>query len=334
MFIFGASNNNSAMKKYSHAWIAFMAIKRLEVIATSEDEAVIKGVSDDVRKEAKALVKWFKNYRDFVIQGAWYPDDVFKDMKTSHIVKYKPADPNPDMEIGKLPTTHSIAEAMKKQKILTDKTFKFDQGNCAERCEAIAHSIVDNFKMLHKEDRGCPLATTGNHIAMRFFILSHYVADCHMPLHCDARPYSEDANIHGDIEKKWEDQITKSYDLDRDNNRFFYDPKGYPLPLKPTPLMLDIEKKLTTKKYIHGWGGKSGSTLTYMRAVSQYSYAFASYLIPKEFTTKQNMTDFMEHTKWGKDFDKYSSMIFFDAIESVARIWLHVWMKYKSWLKE
>ena len=55
------------MKKYSHAWIAFMAIKRLEVIATTDDPAVIKGVSEDVRKEAKALVKWFKNYRDFVI---------------------------------------------------------------------------------------------------------------------------------------------------------------------------------------------------------------------------------------------------------------------------
>ena len=49
------------MKKYSHAWIAFMAIKRLEVIATSTDEKVINNVSEKVRTEAKALVKWFKN---------------------------------------------------------------------------------------------------------------------------------------------------------------------------------------------------------------------------------------------------------------------------------
>ena len=41
-----------------------MAIKRLEVIATTDNEAVVKGVSEDVRKEAKALVRWFKNYRD------------------------------------------------------------------------------------------------------------------------------------------------------------------------------------------------------------------------------------------------------------------------------
>ena len=67
------------MKKYSHAWLAFMAMKRLEVIATTEDETVVKGVSDDVRQQAKALWKWFRNYRDFVIEGAWYPDEVFKE---------------------------------------------------------------------------------------------------------------------------------------------------------------------------------------------------------------------------------------------------------------
>ena len=49
------------MKKYSHAWLAFMAIKRLEVIATTTDDAVVKGVSDDVRQHAKTLWKWFRN---------------------------------------------------------------------------------------------------------------------------------------------------------------------------------------------------------------------------------------------------------------------------------
>lgn len=76
------------MKKYSHAYVAFMAIKRLEVIANTTNESVVKGVSEDVRKHAKGLCKWFKDYRDFVIEGAWYPDEVFKDMSTSHIVKY------------------------------------------------------------------------------------------------------------------------------------------------------------------------------------------------------------------------------------------------------
>ena len=92
-----------------------MAIKRLEIIATTTDENVIAGVTDKVRTEAKALVKWFKNYRDFVIKGAWYPDDVFKDMGTSHIVKYSPNDDGPYSTFGKLPSTHSIFTKMSKE---------------------------------------------------------------------------------------------------------------------------------------------------------------------------------------------------------------------------
>ena len=73
------------MKKFTHAWLAFMAIKRLESKAIPEMEG-----SNELYPHAQALVKWFKDYRDFVISGAWYPDDVFKDMSTSHIVKYIP----------------------------------------------------------------------------------------------------------------------------------------------------------------------------------------------------------------------------------------------------
>ena len=116
-----------------------------------------------------------------------------------------------------------------------------------------------------------------------------------------------------------DNEVTSNYDLSETPGT---------LTISATNVPLAIASLSSTDQYY------SGSTLTYMRAVAQYSYVFASYLIPKEFTTKQNMTDFMEQTEWGKDFDKYSSMIFFDAIESVARIWLHVWMKYKSWLKE
>jgi hypothetical protein len=322
------------MKKYSHAWIAFMAIKRLEVIASTEDASVVKGVSDSVRAEAKALVKWFKDYRDFVIEGAWYPDDVFKDMGSSHIVKYRPSEDAAYSAFGKLPSTHTIFQKMTNVKSpLLEKPYVIEGGNCADRCESISHSIVDNFKMLHREERGCPIATTGNHIAMRFFILSHYIADCHMPLHCDARPFSDGKGIHGAIEKKWEDQVNKSYKIDKANNRFFYDPDGYPLHLNPTQFVLDVEHDVETRKYAHGWGNGNNNTWDFMSVVSQYSYVFSYYLIPETFKNTQTIQEFMEQTEWGHDFDKYSVMIFGDAIDSLARIWLHVWIKFRNWLK-
>ncbi len=322
------------MKKYTHAWIAFMAIKRLQVIATSEDDAITKNVNEEVRNHAKTLVRWFKNYRDFVIEGAWYPDDVFKDMSTSHIVKYKPNPNGIPCKFRNLTSTHSIATMMRKKSPLYDKPYTITQGNCADRCESIAHSIVDNFKMLHEEERGCPLVPSNNHIAMRFFILSHYVADCHMPLHCDERPFSDEKGVHGAIEQKWEEQVKASYELDIDNKRFFYDPKGYPLPLNLSPLMKSVEEKIASRPYIHSWGTGNSSTWDYMSAVSQYSYLFARYLVPESFSNTQGIKEFMNLTEWGLRFDDYNKMIFCDAIDSIARIWLHIWIRYKKWLKE
>lgn len=310
------------MKKYSHAWLAFMAIKRLQY----------GPIPEELKEDANSLVKWFHDYRDFVIEGSWYPDEVFKDMATSHVIKYRPAPGSEAREFKKLPRTMKLYTLGQKSD-LYKKQFTIESGNCADRCESISHSIIDNFKILRMEDRGCPLTTTNNHIAMRFFILSHYIADCHMPLHCDSRPFSDEKGIHGAIEKKWEDQVNKSYKIDKDNNRFFYDPDGYPLPLKPTPFVLGVENDVATRKYTHGWGGDNDNTWDYMSAVSQYSYLFSYYLIPESFQNTQPMQEFMEQTEWGQNFDKYSKMIFGDAIDSIARIWLRVWIKYKKWLK-
>ena len=206
------------MKKYTHAWLAFMAIKRLQYANIPEEN----------REDAQSLVKWFHDYRDFVIEGSWYPDEVFKDMATSHIIKYRPASGTAEQKFKKLPKTMKLY-AMGQKSELYKKPFVIEAGNCADRCESIAHSIIDCFKILRTEDRGCPLATSGNHIAMRFFILSHYIADCHMPLHCDCRSFSSGQNIHGYIETQWDNQVKASYSIDTANNRFFYAPDGYPL---------------------------------------------------------------------------------------------------------
>lgn len=51
------------MKKYTHAWLAMMAIYRLTNATMEEEES----------KYAKKLLTWLNNHRDFVIKGAWYP---------------------------------------------------------------------------------------------------------------------------------------------------------------------------------------------------------------------------------------------------------------------
>ena len=122
------------MKHYTHAWLAMMAMKRIEYA-----QIPVKQQDD-----ATALISWFKNYRDLVLQGAWYPDSVFKDMSTSHIIKYKPAEGDDEKKFKKLPKTMKQYTLGQKSN-LYKKPFIIESGNCADRCESIAHSIVDNF---------------------------------------------------------------------------------------------------------------------------------------------------------------------------------------------
>ena len=310
------------MKKYTHAWLAFMAIKRLQYADIPEEN----------RDDAKSLVKWFNDYRDFVIEGSWYPDEVFKDMSTSHIIKYKPAPGEGEQKFKKLPKTMKLYTLGQKSDMYK-KPFVIESGNCADRCESISHSIVDCFKMLRTEERGCPISPTSNHIAMRFFILSHYIADCHMPLHCDCRSFSSGDNIHGFIESEWDKQVRKSYRVDVDNNRFYYDPEGYPLKDKMTPLMQAVEDDLVNREYLHSWGTGNKNTWDYMSAISEYSYLMAYRLIPAAFDEKSLTKEIYKSSEAYAQLEDYSRVILCDAVDSIARIWLHVWARYRSWAK-
>jgi hypothetical protein len=311
------------MKKFTHAWLAFMAIKRLEHVDISDAKKA---------EDAKSLVRWFRNYRDYVIDGSWYPYLVFKDMATSHIIKYRPADQEGEQPFRSLPKTLLMYEQGKKSH-LYKKPFTIEGGNLADRCEAIAHDIVDNLKMLRTEEKGCPISPTNNHIAMRFFILSHYIADAHMPLHCDSRSFSSGDDIHGYIEKQWDTMIRKAYEIDTANNRFLYDPEGYPLKKKPSQLIMDIEDEIVKREYQHTWGTKNSNTWDYMSAISQFSYLKSYLMIPEGYDGENMDSATFRTLEGGKNFEKYSFEILSDAVDSIARIWLHIWARYRDWAK-
>ncbi|MCQ2144615.1 MAG: hypothetical protein MJY72_02615 [Bacteroidales bacterium] len=312
------------MKKYTHAWLAMMAMKRLQYAAMPTEQ-----LADD----AASLVKWFKDYRDFVVEGAWYPDEVFKDMATSHVIKYTPAAEGGEREFKKLPATMVLPTLVRKSPLM-GREFKIESGNLADRCEAVCHDIVDDFKMLKTEDKGCPVSPSCNHIAIRFFILSHYIADCHMPLHCDSRSFSEGKNIHGHIESEWDKAVKKSYVIDLKNERFGYDPEGYPLLTgKETELIKAVEEDLKTRVYNHSWGTKNSNCWDYMSSVSEYSYLLSHAMLPDSVDPETIDAKAFKALDSYADFEKNSAAIMCDAVDSIARVWLHVWARYRKWAK-
>ena len=84
--------------------------------------------------------------------------------------------------------------------------------NLPDRCESITESVVDHLKIQESEEKGSAVSPTDNQVALLLFMLSHYIADAHMPLHCDGRQFSEGKDIHAQMEKEWEDEVKNYYE--------------------------------------------------------------------------------------------------------------------------
>ncbi len=315
------------MKKMTHAWLAFMAIKRLEET----------GLSRANRKYADSLIKLFKSRRDDVPQGAWYPDAVIKDMASSHVLKITPS-AGDTVKFRRLPTT-LLSYQYGKRSPVKKKAFTIDKhDNLPDRCESIAHSVIDHLKIQKSEDKGSPVLPTDNQVALLLFMLSHYVADAHMPLHCDSRKFSDEDNVHGRMEGEWDDMVKRHYRIDDDNERFYYDPDGYPLrdlnrdQEYQSSFLKTVEDELLKRKFFLTWGAKNKNVWDYMSAVCQHSYLLSYCFLPPRYD-HTSVTSGNWQSLGKVAFKELSTAVLADAIDSIARIWFRVWRRYEKWKK-
>ena len=67
----------------------------------------------------------------------------------------------------------------------------------------------NGMRFINNESSFFPMFINDDQIVLELFALSHYLADAHMPLHCDSREFSlkECSDIHGKIEAQWENWI-------------------------------------------------------------------------------------------------------------------------------
>ncbi|MBI9050364.1 MAG: hypothetical protein JEZ00_13155 [Anaerolineaceae bacterium] len=316
------------MKKFTHAWIAFKAIERLKNAA----------LNDTNRNYADFLINWFENHKDGVIRGAWYPDTVIVDNSCSHIMKYKPDTNAPVREFGKLPRPSLLYQHFKDDP-RQDMGFSIDpKYNLPERCEAFSHSIIDNFKIQNREEKGSALSPTDHHIALLIFMLSHYIADAHMPLHCDDRPGTLNKfNLHAAIEKKWDVEVVKYYAIDRPNQRFLYDPAGFPLLVSdatyPQSILKSVDDELAQRHFQVGYGAGNDNVLEYMHSISRYTYLLSYAYLPEGFTLNQLDHNTLQVPQ-GMPFREMSLISLADAVDAVARIWLHDVRRFIRWERE
>jgi hypothetical protein len=313
------------MKKYTHAWLAFMAIRRLENLDLSRTNRVYAG----------NLVQWFKSHRDGVAQGAWYPDSVIKDMANSHVLKLTPLT-NTGSKFRRLPTTY-LNYRHGKSSPVGKQSFSIDEhDNLPDRCESIAQSVIDHLKIQESEEKGSPVSPTDNQVALLLFMLSHYIADAHMPFHCDSRRFSEGIDLHSLVEGDWEDKIEHYYQIDKDSERFFYDQHGHPMKNAnnereyESSILRTVDDVLNNRKFVISWGAKNKNVWDFMSAICQHSYLLSYSLIPQQYdyadVTSDNWMDLGLIS-----FEDLSVAALSDAIDSIARVWFRIWRRFMKW---
>jgi hypothetical protein len=312
------------MKKYTHAWIAFSAIRRLQSIPESHPDS----------KPARAIVNWFKSHKDGVVSGAWYPDSIIKDNATSHVLKVTPV-PSGQGSLPALPKQMLLFKLRSKSPCLSMGYQVDPPTNLPERCEALAHSVIDNLRVLAAEDRGSSVAPTSSHVSLVLFMLSHYVADAHVPLHCDSRKFSEGEGVHSEMEGVWEDAVSKCFDIDAANQRFVYERDGYPACKNPAAfdgsVLKKVQDELAARAFVVGYGDGNRNVLDYLHAVCLHSYLLSYSFVPPAYNetnvTKATWQNLAGQTVTAEEMNVASLA---DAVDSVSRVWLRVWRRYMS----
>lgn len=319
------------MKKYTHAWIAFKAIERLRSAS----------LTDENRAFADYLIEWFQSYKDGVIRGAWYPDEIIKDNGTSHILKiaYVSAD-SPEFRFRVLPSSSLLYRTGRASPLHNRAYTLDDKYNLPERCEALSHSVIDTLRIMEREPKGSALSPTNHHAALILFMLSHYIADAHMPMHCDARPGDLGSfDLHAAVEQVWEEEVVRYYGLDRYHQRFLYNEQGFPS-LKDEPgfagsILKSVEDELAARDFQITYGQGNGNVREYMLAVSQYSYLLAHTWLPAGYDpARLDRTTLQLPAGEGMPFRQMSLIALSDAVDAVARIWLRDLRRYMKWEKE
>jgi hypothetical protein len=301
-----------------------------------------------------------------VWDGAWLPDTLIRDMKYGHVFKLDDDPKYLGYDITtrghRKKTYTSLKTSLSGRRLCLDYikgsdslnspywVHKSEGGNLPDRVIAISHSIGDMLKMsdypmafyvtkkkskaymeddlsaVNVKDLTLSPNFSARQIALTFFMLSHYICDAHMPLHCDYRDYGSKsrrrvkAGLHASIEEKWESyfpdkEVITLHDYVKKSLDYVVEKK------MPQGSIVEIDRK---KKY------RLSPKLSKLKRnewdemvdVCRVSYAVSREWIDGGFRDADDMD--------AGEFGEVTNYIFHDAVECVARIWAKIWERFTT----
>lgn len=209
------------MKHNTHI---YLAAKAIEFIRQSSDctyklsgnrkRYISGGEKSSERRAAVHRQRIFAYYEDKIEDASWAPDDILHDQNPFHIFKLFCDDEFPG---------HTLQD---RQQFTRDGlTFYKFSGGLPYRVDHLANTIADMLKLRDYNDQ-----YSLKQIMYLYLLISHYVVDAHVPMHCDLRDdppgrSSSDGTSHSsrsgkpegnycrksahkDLEKLWDDAVT------------------------------------------------------------------------------------------------------------------------------
>jgi hypothetical protein len=215
----------------THAWLAVEAYRK--ILAES------KTPGGRARK-LDGLATLLGDHLCDVVVAAWLPDSLIKDMTYGHIFKNAPysGDQAARFTLSKAKLTSLLPSNAQLPGVAFDLVpddwwegayrVKPNGGHCPARVMALSQSARDMFRMGDEavvaltgipSAPGCaeiaePFLYPPRHIASVLWMMSHYIADGHMPLHCDGRALASTAkqHTHSKMETLWGKQVPGIFD--------------------------------------------------------------------------------------------------------------------------
>jgi hypothetical protein len=358
------------LKQRAHAWIAYRALKLLD---------------ETCEPYVKSLVELLSFYLSDVWEGAWLPDSLIRDIGYGHIYKMDNSDEFIEKISTKkhriVPNTklkkdfdgkRLCLEYVQDEQILNKPYWVNDEsGRLPDRVIAISHSIIDMLKMAdfplafyakevkaaaYKEnlskqkikDLSLSPNYSARQIALTFFLASHYIADAHVPVHCDLRDYNAKKldgtrerrlpkPLHSGIEAAWEKSMPTVkklaiHDYTKDSLEDLIK-----LPRKSIVTLNKNNSDYALKPDVYA---NMRNEWNEANDICRVSYAVSKKWVPysyKEIERKVGedeckKTEFNEQELLKvipkKEFEDVTNRIFHDAVESVARLWYRSWKIY------
>jgi len=341
------------MKQRAHAWVALRALKLV-----------------DDSKQAPKLVELISYYISDAWNGAWLPDTLIVDMHYGHIYKMDSSSKSLNHDIShedwfKVPYDELNKRLVGKRLCLEyvkdfeelEKPYRTHPqlgGHLPNRVIAISHTIGDMLKMSDfplafyaqgkkpgsyskaltaqkVKDLSLSPIFSARQIALTFFVLSHYVVDAHMPLHCDLRDFGSERaglrrrlpqRLHPSVEELWESYFpTKEELVLHEHLRTSVSDIISSLPERSL-VEIDTNNKYKLNPKIYSTVSDEWVEMVH---VARVSYAVSRKWIDRPY---KDVSELINSSARSDEFKHVINCIFHDAVESVGRLWMKAWKRF------